>query len=75
MIEYLLPATCTVRLEVCDLSGRRIITLVDGVQTGGPQSVTWRGTDANGAAVGSGVYVCRLLAGDEIRTRKMTLLR
>ncbi|MBI5835705.1 MAG: hypothetical protein HZB25_00535 [Candidatus Eisenbacteria bacterium] len=54
-----------VRLEVLDVTGRRVRTLVDGYLLPGPGHVTWDGRDANGSQVGSGMYFCRFRAGSE----------
>lgn len=37
--------------------------------------LTWAGTDAQGQAVGSGVYFYRLTVGDEVTARKMLMLK
>ncbi len=63
------------RLEVFDAAGRRLRTLVDGVQEKGPQTVSWDGTDNKGNALASGIYFCRLTAGKEVRSQKLLMLR
>ena len=74
MIPYRLPASMHVRLEVFNLLGQRIATLVDGEQPAGFHTAQWDATDASGAAVGAGVYLYRL-SGDEMRaTRSMLLI-
>ncbi len=69
-IEFGLPRASTVRLEVFDILGRSAVVLVDGAQPAGIHTVTF---NANGLA--SGVYYCRLQAGDFTRIQKMLLLR
>jgi glucose/arabinose dehydrogenase len=64
-----------VRLDVLDLEGSVVATLVHGKRPEGRQSVTWRGRDAQGHPVPSGVYLYRLQAGADEQTRKMLLLR
>jgi hypothetical protein len=64
-----------VRLDVYDLRGAHVATLVDGVHAGGNGSVTWNGRDASGRPVASGVYFYRLSAGDTRLVRKMVLLK
>ena len=64
-----------VRLEVYDLTGRRVRTLVDESRPAGRYEVTWNGTDDNGARVASGTYFYRLQAGSFTRTEKMTLVK
>jgi hypothetical protein len=69
-IQYSLPADCHVTIDVHDVSGRRVAVLSDGKEIAGEHSVTW---DARGMP--SGVYFCRLVAGDLVCTSKMVLLR
>ena len=69
-IEYELPTPQHVRLEVFDASGRSVGVLVDGIRPAGTHSVRF---DADNLP--SGLYVYRLRANGETRTRKMTLLR
>ena len=69
-IEYELPTPQHVRLEVFDATGRSVGVLVDGIRPAGTHTVRF-GADN----LPSGLYVYRLQANGETRTRKMTLLR
>ena len=69
-IEYELPAPQHVRLEVFDASGRSVGVLVDGMRPAGTHTVRFAADN-----LPSGLYVYRLRANGETRTRKMTLLR
>ncbi len=69
-VSYQLSAVSRVTLEVYDVLGRRIETLVRGVQQPGSYVVKF-----NGARFGSGVYFCRLTAGEYVETRRMVLIR
>jgi hypothetical protein len=69
------PRSGRVLLEIFDVNGRRLRTLVDGVLSPGPKALAWDGTDDGGRPVGSGVYFYRMHAGQFEATRKMTLLR
>jgi hypothetical protein len=62
-------------LDVFDVAGAHVTTLARGPHARGAYSVRWNGTDAAGTRVGSGVYLYRLSAAGETRTRKMVLLR
>lgn len=64
-----------VLVTVYDLAGRRVATLVDGVQPPGAHFVEWNGLDAEGRPVGAGVYFVRLETGDLVETRKIARLR
>jgi len=74
-ISFELPRTSRVELSVYDLTGRRVVTLVDGELEGGRHEVTWQGRDARGRQVASGLYFSYLKADDEVMTRKMVLLK
>ena len=74
-IRYRLPRAAKVVLEIYNLLGKRVATLVNGDQSAGEKSVIWDGKNAAGAAVGSGLYFYRLQADDNILTRKMLLLK
>jgi hypothetical protein len=69
------PRSGHVRLEIFDVNGRRLRTLVDAVLSPGSKSLAWDGTDEGGRPVGSGVYFCRMSADQFQATRKMTLLK
>jgi hypothetical protein len=63
------------RLEIYDLSGRRVRVLLDEPLTPGLHSVVWDGADQGGSAVGSGVYFARLRSAGQLQTLKMTLVK
>ncbi|UCG50806.1 MAG: T9SS type A sorting domain-containing protein [Candidatus Latescibacterota bacterium] len=69
------PGGGPVKLQVFDVTGRLIRTLVDGFETGGIRSVRWNGTDAKGNGVVSGLYFYRLEASGYTETRKLILLK
>ena len=73
-IPYQLPTTTHVRLEVFNLLGQRVATLVDGAQPAGFHTTSWDATDAAGQAVGAGVYLYRLSGEGVQRTRSMLLI-
>ena len=74
IIPYQLPVPVRVRLEVFNILGQRVATLVDGERPAGFHTAAWDATDASGRGVGSGVYLYRLLGGGERLTRSMVLL-
>ena len=74
VIPYHLPASGFVRLEVFNLLGQRIATLVDGARSAGSHAAVWDATDASGRSVGAGVYVYRLTAGAATATGRMVLV-
>ncbi len=74
IIPYQLAAAAPVRLEVFNLLGQRIATLVDGERPAGFHTATWHATDAAGRAVGAGVYIYRMTVAAERQTGRMVLL-
>ena len=69
-IQYEFPFSYDIRLEVLNIRGQLIRTLVDEQKAPGRYSIEF---DASGLS--SGVYLCRLVAGDFTQTRKMVLLK
>jgi hypothetical protein len=74
-IGYRLPVDCHVTLEVYNVLGQRVVTLVDAFQTAGDKVARWDAVDESGIAVTSGVYFYKLQAGNFSAIRKMVLLR
>ena len=74
MIPYQLPAAMYVRLEVFNILGQRVATLVDGEQPAGFHTASWDATDEAGQAVGAGVYLYRLSGAGVQATRSMLLI-
>jgi hypothetical protein len=65
-----------VRIDVFNVSGQLVKTLLDETRAAGSYTdVRWDGTDADNAAVASGVYFYRLTTGGFSQTRKMVLLK
>lgn len=75
MIPYHVGRRSRVRLDVCDVLGRRIATLIDRTIGQGGSSVTWNGTDDDGAPVSSGVYFFVLNTDGRTASRKALLIR
>ena len=74
-IRFQLAKKTYVTLEVFDLLGRRIATLVDGERSPGTHMVEWNGLDDNGTPASTGVYLYRLRTGEFVSARKLVLLR
>ncbi len=74
IIPYQLPASTRVRLEVFNILGQRVTTLVDGERAAGFHTARWDATDAAGRAVAAGVYFYRLKGGGVHLTRRMVLI-
>ncbi|MCK4549996.1 MAG: T9SS type A sorting domain-containing protein, partial [Candidatus Krumholzibacteria bacterium] len=74
-IKFTVPEDSDVNLSVYDVAGRRVKTLVKGHHKADFYRVTWDGTNNNGSRVASGVYFYRLMAGKNVMSKKMVLLR
>jgi hypothetical protein len=74
-LAYVLPAPGAVRLELLDVRGTLVTSLVSGDESAGRHVVIWDGRDAGGARVASGVYVVRLAAGATLQSTRVVLLK
>lgn len=74
-IRYEVPYASRVRLEIYDLLGRSIRVLYDREAGAGTHSLKWDGRDEVGRPAASGVYVVRLVVGQTLRVRRVTLMR
>jgi hypothetical protein len=74
-IGYFIPKACQVKLEIFNILGQRVRTLVDEAQTAGKKEVIWDGKDEKGNELASGVYFYKLQAGDFTQTKKMVLMK
>jgi len=74
-IAYSLRVDGMVRLDVINLLGQNVRTLVDGYRSRGTHSEYWDGRDHNGATVPSGIYFYRLTQNAASLMRKMVLLK
>ncbi|MBO8130105.1 MAG: T9SS type A sorting domain-containing protein [Candidatus Marinimicrobia bacterium] len=76
VIEYKLMETNDVTLNIYDLNGRRITSLVCGIrQNPGMYKIIWDGKDNEENFVNSGIYFYELKAGNLRNIRKMILIR
>jgi len=62
-------------LNIYNIAGQKIATLVQDELSAGTHSITWDGTTSNGANVASGMYFYRLQSGDYSITNKMVLMK
>jgi hypothetical protein len=74
-IEYEIGATQNVTLEIINVQGQVVRTLVDQPQSAGVHSVQWDATNDAGERVASGTYFYRLSAGDFSQTKQMVLVK
>jgi hypothetical protein len=74
-LSYGLPTDSEVRIDIFNVLGQRVVTLVDEYQTAGFKSVIWNGQDSGGDKVSSGVYFYTIEAGDFHDSKKMLLIK
>ena len=74
-IKYQLPQATDVRLEIFNVVGQVVRTLVADPQDAGRYTVQWDATNDGGQPLSSGIYFYRLLAGDFQEVNKMLLLK
>jgi len=74
-INYQLPKQTEVRLQVYNILGELVKTLVDKKQPAGYYRMRWNGKDEYGRSVASGVYLYSLRAGEFVQVRKMLFVQ
>lgn len=74
-VVFEIPAAGRVRLEVYDIAGRLVRTLLDADLPAGTHQATWNGNDSAGRGVPSGSYSARLVVGGETLTSHLSLVR
>jgi len=75
VINYSLPKDSEVKIDIYNILGQRVKTVVDEYQLAGYKTVVWDGTNEKGSTVASGIYLYRIQAGDFTSSRKMLLLK
>jgi agmatine/peptidylarginine deiminase len=63
------------KIEIVDMRGEIVATLLEGKEKEGKLVISWDGTDGQGHLVPNGIYICRLTTGEVTQIRKLVLLR
>jgi len=74
-ISYSIGERGLVMLDVYDILGRHVRTLVNEVQAAGSYQIVWDGRTGDNMAVGSGIYFYRLRSGSFSKTERMVMLK
>ena len=74
-IRYSVKETVPVTIEIYNLKGQLVRTLVNEVKTAGNYSVIWNGRDSHNQPVSSGVYFYKMNAGKYSSTKKMIMMK
>jgi len=75
IIRYQIPDKSHVTLELFNLLGQKVCTLVNKVQEENAYTYIWNGKDNSGKLLESGVYIYKLTAGNTMCCRKLILLK
>ncbi len=70
-IAYQVKSDKPVKMEVYNIKGQKVKTLINGLSAKGKHSLIWDGTDNNSKPVTSGIYFCKMQSGAYRSTLKM----
>lgn len=73
--KFSLGGTGQTTLDLFDVTGRKVRTLVNAVLDAGEHTIMWNGRDDSGQALASGTYLAKLRSGDQITTHKLVLAK
>jgi len=74
-IKYSIPESGNVSIVINDITGRKVIELLNGFQNAGTYEAVWDGKNESGLSVTSGMYFYSLKAGTFTQTKKMILMK
>ncbi|MFC1555804.1 M6 family metalloprotease domain-containing protein [candidate division KSB1 bacterium] len=74
-IQYELPHATNVTIQIYDMLGKEVNTLLSQQMPAGSHSIIWDGTDYSGNQLSSGIYIYKIQAEDYTAARKMILLK
>ncbi len=72
-ICYSLPARAHVSIDIFNILGQKVRTLVDESRDAGEHTATWDGADGGGKPTSTGVYFYHMTVGDRSESKKMLL--
>ena len=75
LIQFELPMNTDVSINIYNLNGKKLITLINSFKKAGFHSVQWNGKSNIGQSVSTGVYIYSIEAGSFSETKKMVLLK
>jgi hypothetical protein len=74
-IRFSVATRGPVEIQIFDVAGRLVRTLVDKSYEPGEHTIQWNGTDDGGRSLASGAYFYRFRAGGQVDSKKLILLR
>ena len=75
IIQFSIPQPTHVKVEIVNILGQKVATLVDSHKESGNYQVRWDGTDSQGITVANGIYFYRLVTDEHSIVRKMLLIK
>jgi FlgD Ig-like domain len=74
-IHFSIANPTDVRIDVYDMIGQHVTSLINTQMSAGKYNITWNGQDKNGSRVASGMYLYRMVAGNFTMTKKMLMIK
>jgi flagellar hook assembly protein FlgD len=74
-IRYEISSPGRVRIEIHNLLGQRVVTLVDDYRPTGRYATEWNGRSEENETVSSGIYFYSMRVGEFVQTRRMIFLK
>jgi len=74
-IKFIIPEASHVTITILNTLGQKVITLFEGQKNAGSHMIVWNGRDAFGQQVSSGMYLCRVRSGNNLKVKRMLLMR
>ena len=74
-IRFNLEKADDVALDIYNIVGQKVTTLINERLSAGLHEITWNGTNLDGGIVASGIYFYQLKTGEKLKSRKMILLK
>jgi len=74
-IAFAVGLPSEVSIDIYNVRGQKVRTLVSGMYEAGVHNVVWNGVSDDGRSVGSGVYFYRMVSGDFVSVKKMLMLK
>jgi len=75
IIKFGLPEASFVSIKIYNVLGQEVKSLLNDQKNAGTYSVQWNGDNNFGHKVSSGTYIYRIVAGNNVATKKMVLLK
>lgn len=74
-VKFDVPTRSQVRIDIYNVLGQKVKTLVNEMMDAGSYTADWDGSSEGGSSVSSGVYFYKMVAGDYVSTKKMMMLK